>query len=262
MSALAIVFWRVALGAAAIALALVVLRRRSGLRLPGKAPLGLGVLLAIHWGFYFSAIQETSVASAVLITYTAPVFMALLAPRILRERLTRRQGVSLLVSLGGVMAIGLSAGGGQVRTTGVVLALFAAASFALLIVLYKRYAAHLDPVSVVMWESLVAAMVLSPAAASADYSLSLGEVAALLSLGVVLTGGVTVLYVASLRRTPVGTAGVLNYLEPVSAALLAALLIGEELNGAIVVGGLAIVAAGVAVALEQRLEDPVPPLTT
>jgi len=247
LPAMAIVFYRVALAAATIALLVILLRRRELLRLANRAPLALGLLLAVHWSFYFAAIQETSIASAVVVTYVAPVFVALLAPAVLNERVTWVSGAALLASLGGVGLISLGGGAGEVRLFGVALALLAALTFALLLVLFKRYASDLDPVTVVFYESTVAAIFLAPAAVLADYSLDAGQVGALLALGVVLTGVVTVLFVAALRWVPVTTAGVLTYLEPVSAALLAVALLGESLTVPVVLGGVTIVAAGIVV---------------
>lgn len=249
MPAMAIVFFRVLLATVALATGLLLSGRRDLFRLPSRAVLGLGVLLASHWSFYFGAIQETSVASAVVITYAGPILLALLAPVMLREHVPGLVLGALAVSVAGIALITLSGGSGEdaVRPLGVLLALLAAVSYAFLIVLLKKWASEVDPVTVVLYQSLMAAVVLSPAAVLADYSLGGADVAYLLLLGVVLTAGVGVIYVGALRSVPATTAGILAYMEPVSAALLAVLLLGESLTAAVVLGGAAIVAAGVAV---------------
>jgi drug/metabolite transporter (DMT)-like permease len=220
--------------------------------------LSLGVLLALHWVLFFAAINETSVASAVLITYTAPVFMAMLAPVILGERLTRVTIGALAVSLAGTALIALSSGQGgeEVTAHGVGLALAAAVTMALLIVLLKRFGAGTDPVTVVFYESLVATLVLLPFGLFESYDVSGSDAAYLAILGVVLSGVVGVIYVAALRSVAATTAGILAYMEPVSAALLAALLLGEALTVSVVLGGVAIVAAGIALVL--RAPEPAP----
>jgi drug/metabolite transporter (DMT)-like permease len=252
LPAMAIVFYRVALSALAVAGGLLLAGRRDLFRLPARALLGLGVLLAIHWSFYFGAIKETSVASAVLITYAGPIFMAMLAPLMIGEHVPRLTVGALAVSLAGIALITLSGGSGDdaVRPLGVALALLAAVSFALLIVLLKKYATAVDPFTVVLYESVTAATVLSPAAVFGDYSLGGEELGYLLLLGLVLTAATGVLYVAALRFVPATTAGILSYMEPVSAAILAALLLSQSLTPAVVAGGAAIVAAGVAVVLK------------
>ncbi|HVE69484.1 MAG TPA: EamA family transporter [Solirubrobacteraceae bacterium] len=253
LPALAIVFFRVLLSASFIALLLAIARRRDLLRRPPGAVLWLGVLLAIHWGLYFAAIKETSVASAVLITYAAPIFMAMLAPVLIREHVPRSSVAALGVSMAGIAAISLSGGSGgeEVRIVGAVLALGAAITYALLIVFLKRWAANVHPMTLVAWQEGTAAVVLSPALLFTSFGgVSGSDVAYLAILGVALTGLSGVIYVGALKWVPATTAGILAYMEPVSAAVLAALLLDESLTLAIVVGGGAIVAAGVVVALQ------------
>ena len=267
LPALAIVFFRVLLSAGSIALILVAVGRRDLLRPPPRAVIGLGILLAIHWGVYFAAIKETSVASAVLITYAAPIFMAMLAPALIREHVPATSVLALGVSVAGIAAISLSGGSGgeEVRPLGVGLALIAAITYALLIVFLKRWAADVHPMTLVAWQEGTAAVVLSPALAFTSFAGVTGaDVAYLVVLGVVLTGLTGVIYVGALKWVPATTAGILAYMEPVSAAVLAALILGEALTPAIVVGGLAIVGAGVMVALRTpgggagSIEEPVP----
>ncbi len=253
LPAAAIVCVRVALGAATIALLALALRRPGILRLPTKAPLGLGLLVAAQFTLYFAAIQETSVASAVVVTYAAPVFIVALAPAILGERLTAVRVGAVGVSLVGVALIASGSGTGDIRALGVGLAAAAALAFALLLVLFKRFAAELDATTVVFWESAVAAVVLAPFAVSVSYAqVDAEQIAALLVLGIGLSGVVTVLFVAGLRWIPATTGGILTYLEPVSAALLAVLLLNESLTLPIVLGGVAIIGSGIVVLLADR----------
>jgi DME family drug/metabolite transporter len=259
LGALTIVFFRVSLAAIAIAGTLVATGRRELLRPPGRPALALGIVLAVHWSAYFAAIKQTSIASAVLITYAGPALIALLARLILDERVPRRSVVALGVSLAGVAVVSLQGGGNTpVRAAGVALAVLAAISYALLIVGAKRVAATEEPVRMALWQYCVASVLLAPAALTAGYGrLDTADVAYLVILGVALTGLSGVLYLRALRSVPATTAGVLAYMEPVSAAILAALVLGERLTVQTIVGGIAIVAAGVAVALRSPLQPPV-----
>jgi DME family drug/metabolite transporter len=261
LPAMTIVGGRCALSAALIAGALALWGRRDLLRPPPPAVYGLGLMIAAHWSLYFAAIKQTSVASAVLITYAAPIFMALLAPVLIREHVPARSVAALAVSMAGIAAISLAGGSGNeaVRATGVVLAFLAAVTYALIIVLIKRWASDVHPMTFVAWQEATAAIALSPALALASWGALDGrQVAYLLLLGVVLTGVAGVLYVAALRWVPATTAGILAYMEPVSAAVLAAVVLGQHLTVPVILGGLAIVAAGVAVA--AKAPEPAPPV--
>jgi DME family drug/metabolite transporter len=153
--------------------------------------------------------------------------------------------------MAGITAISLAGGtGGEaVRPLGVVLAIFAAITYALIIVLIKRWAADVNPLTFVFWQEVTAATVLLPALALASFDgVGGADVGYLLLLGLLLTGATGVIYVAALRWVPATTAGILAYMEPVSAALLAAAILGQRLTAPVIAGGLAIVAAGLAVA--------------
>ena len=258
MPAMVIVFYRVLFSALAVAAAIAISRRLRLLRAGNRAVLALGVLLAFHWVCYFAAIKETSVASAVLITYAGPIFMAMVAPLLIHERVPPVSLAAIAISLAGIAVITFAGGSGDeaVRPLGVALALAAAVSFAFLIVLLKRYAHEVHPLTVVLYTDGAAALLLFPAALVGDYSLGAAELGYLLLLGVVLTGVAGVVYVAALRWVAATTAGILAYIEPVAAALLAAALLGERLTAAVVVGGAAIVAAGVAVVLRAPEAGP------
>jgi len=124
-------------------------------------------------------------------------------------------------------------------------------------------AADVEPVTIVLYQSLTAAVVLLPAALIADYTLTAAQFGYLALLGVGLTGISGVIYISALRWVPATTAGILSYMEPVSAAVLAAVVLGERLTWGIAVGGAMIVGAGVSVALNSpedamgSVEEPV-----
>jgi len=267
LPALTIVAFRVIFSALAVLALMVVLGRTGALRRPPPVFLLLGALLALHWGLHFSAIKETSIASAVLVTYSGPIFMALIAPRLIGEHVPSATILALAVSVAGIALISLAGGEGDgaVRPLGVALALGAALSMALLIVLLKRWAGDTDPLAQAVFLDVTASVILAPALFWADYGdVSLADMGWLVLLGVVLTGFAGIAYLSALRWVPATSAGILAYMEPVSAALLAAVVLGEALTAPVVLGGLAIVAAGALVvvrtsgAVGGSIEEPVP----
>lgn len=124
--ALAISLWRCGGGAAALlpfagrALA----RRRPRAMAPSAVA---GILLAAHFAAWITALKTTTVAAAVLLVSTAPAFVALGAPVVLRERLPTLGWVGIALAVAGAGAIGAGVEGGDVSTFGNVLALVGAA---------------------------------------------------------------------------------------------------------------------------------------
>jgi drug/metabolite transporter (DMT)-like permease len=76
---------------------------------------------------------------------------------------------------------------------------------------------------------------------------STGELGYLVLLGVVFTAVTGYLYVRLIRKVTAQAMGILAYLEPVSATLLAWLLLGEALTWQTALGGALIIVGGLAV---------------
>jgi drug/metabolite transporter (DMT)-like permease len=71
--------------------------------------LGLaGIFLAFHFASWISSLAYTSVASSVVLVTTTPLWVGLLAPLVLGERLNRWTVVGLALALTGGIVIGLS----------------------------------------------------------------------------------------------------------------------------------------------------------
>jgi len=67
-----------------------------------------GVFLALHFATWITSLEYTTVASSVVLVSTSPLWVALLAPLVLRERLTRPVLVGMLLALTGGVVIALS----------------------------------------------------------------------------------------------------------------------------------------------------------
>jgi len=77
---------------------------RGELRLAALA----GLLLAMHFATWILSLEYTSVASSVVLVTTQPLWVALLAPYLLKERLSPFIVIGLLIALLGTIMIGLN----------------------------------------------------------------------------------------------------------------------------------------------------------
>jgi drug/metabolite transporter (DMT)-like permease len=105
--ALAIAFWRTALGSAATS-GWVALRHRGEVRALDRAQLrliaGAGLLLAAHFATWVPSLRFTTVASSTALVATQPVWAALIARR-RGVRIERAAWVGIAVSLAGVLVL-------------------------------------------------------------------------------------------------------------------------------------------------------------
>ncbi len=67
-----------------------------------------GIFLAFHFAFWITSLQYTSVASSVVLVTTTPLWVALLAPLVLRERIGTAAYIGLALALTGGTVVGLS----------------------------------------------------------------------------------------------------------------------------------------------------------
>ena len=245
MSAPVLVFFRLAFGTASVVAIWAVRGRLKELKLVERRGLVVvaGVILALHWVAFFEAYKRLSVASTILIVYVGPVLIAAAAPFVLAERLQRRTLYALGLSVAGIALIAApsSAPG---NALGYVAAGIAAVLFAAVVLILKKVAPFNPPEAIVVWQLGIAALVVSPALAGASGHQIVRAMPGLLTLGVLHTGLIGILYVAALAKLPAQQVSILVYLEPVTAVLWAWAVLGESPSLATVAGGVSIVAAG------------------
>jgi drug/metabolite transporter (DMT)-like permease len=218
-----------------------------------------GVILACHWVALFAAFQRAPVGTVLLVTYVAPVLVALVAPRLLGERVQPEILVALGVAVvGSVLVLGPGAAGAP--AAGIALALVAAALLAVLIVNAKILSRYHDGVRLAFLQVAVATAVLLPVVAvDNDGWPSLASLGWLVVLGLVHTAAALVVYFQALARIPATSAGVLAYLEPAAGVLFAWWILNEQPSVATIAGGGLIMVAGLLVV--RAGGDAGPPVT-
>jgi drug/metabolite transporter (DMT)-like permease len=205
-----LVFWRLAIAATTVALLLAALRQASSLRLPrlrlATAATGLG--LAAHWLLFFQTIKLASVAVALVLVYTGPVLLALLAPLYLPEVRSRVALGALVPAVAGIALIALVGGeADRPRPLAILCGLGAAATYAMLVIAFKRLAAELPVPALNLWTAVVAAVALSPALVLAGDAMPNGvDVFYVVLLGAGFTGVSWLLYLWLLRRDALAAA--------------------------------------------------------
>jgi DME family drug/metabolite transporter len=260
LSAEALVFYRLILAAATVVAAAVLAKRLDILRvteLPGRVAL-LGVILGAHWLLFFATIKLSSVAVAVLTTYTAPLLLAAVAPLLLPEQRSRVVLLALVPAGAGLAMIALAGEEGtHARPLAIAAGLGAAVTYAGAVVTAKQLTVRLPVPAIQFWNYCVAAAVTAPFLLLGGRLVPQGaEIAYVLLLGIVFTALAGLCFVWLLRRVTTQAISTLGYLEPVSAALLAWAILGQELGWAVLVGGTLIIGAGLVVILYEPAEAP------
>jgi drug/metabolite transporter, DME family len=195
-----------------------------------------GGLLAQFQACYFSAVSLTSVSIATMITIgSLPVFVALATAIGNRRRPGPATTLSMLTAVLGLVLLTWSpegVAGGWRLAAGVGLALASGAGFSTVTVVNRRPVAGLDAFCTTAFGLLAGGVLLVPAALSFGMVLPLRAdvFAVALYLGVVPTGVAYATYFAALRTAGPLLSALSALLEPLTATLLSATLLHEELG--------------------------------
>jgi drug/metabolite transporter (DMT)-like permease len=244
--AVAIAFSRVTVAAVGLGVALALGADAGGRRLYSLRPTRcalIGGVLGVHWLALFAAYRRAPAGTVILIVYLAPVGIALVAPRALGERLTRRTIVALALAVAGSVVLARPA----VRAAGaagLLLAGFTAASFVVLVVVSKPLADAYGGLRLALIEMIGASVTLLPFALTTEWGPARWSWLLLVVLGLVHTALGVGLYLGALARVPATHVGIMGYLEPVGVVVVAWLFLDESLSWATIAGGALIVAAG------------------
>ncbi len=208
-----------------------------------------GVALCADWVFFFEAYKRTTIATATLSYYLAPTFLIVASVIFLREKLTVLKVVCVVVSLFGMVLVSGVLGApvdSWQSLAGIGFGIAAAVSYASLTMMNK-FLKGMSGMEVTLAQLGIASILLLPyTLLTQDFgSISMGwqAVGALLVLGVVHTGFAFWMYFSSLQTLSAQTVAVFSYIDPVTAILLSALFLQEQMDPAQILGAVLILGA-------------------
>lgn len=222
--------------------------------------IGTGVCsLAVFNWCYFTAIETTSIAVAVVLLYTAPAFVMLFSVALFGEMINARKIAALAMTLAGcVCAAGIICGGElRVSPFGFAAGIGSGAGYALYSI-FGRYAIRrgYSPITISEYTflfALAATLPLSRIWEAAPAFAAPGALAGALAISLGSTVLPYVLYTKGLEGLDTGTAAMIATVEPAGAALLSAAIYGESLFGLKGAGVLLMIGAVLMLNMRPRL---------
>jgi len=222
----------------------------------------VGFVVALELIFYFASIRMANVTVAVSLEYMAPVFVALLAPLVLRTRRQAIDMVAVAVAVGGMALLvlpGVLLGEGRTSIPGIVFGLLAGLMFATAMMLIKSMGTEVRGSTFALFFCLGSVVLLTPLAVweavTTGYQLTWTDTWIVLVSGFIYTALCFSLFTDGIRYVRVEHAGILGYIEPVTSPLWAFLLIGEKPPLTTFAGGALIVLAGILVIVFGRSDS-------
>ncbi|WP_070638700.1 DMT family transporter [Olsenella sp. HMSC062G07] len=208
-----------------------------------------GAALGVGWIFLFGAYRLVGVGVATLTYYCGPVIVMALSPLLCGERLTCVKVACLSSVAVGAALVVLRGAGPAPDVAGLALGAGSAVMYAAMVLFAKRapHVGGMESAAIQLVASCVAVTTWAALTGTLPTPSSLvgPSLPALLVLSVVNTGVGCYLYFSSLGALSVQRVAVCGYLEPLSAVLLSALLLGETLTPLCLLGGLLIIGGAV-----------------
>ena len=231
----------VAGGRGIIAAVFLVLVRGRALRFTWS-PLQLGAAVAYAGCtvLFAAANKLTTAANAILLQYTAPVWIALFGAWLLGERSTRADWLTIVAALAG-MGLFLYDGLQLNNLTGILLAIASGVCFAAMIILLRKQKDG-SPLESIILGNVLGFLIGLPAICSAP-PLSRSSLVALLLLGVVQLGIPYLLYSRAIKHVTALEAVLLPVIEPILNPVWVMLFVGEVPTRLAFLGGLIVLGA-------------------
>jgi drug/metabolite transporter (DMT)-like permease len=199
---------------------------------------------------YFYALSQIKLAEAVMLNFTSPLFIPLIAWLWLREALTRRMMLAALVGFAGVALI--KRPGFETVSTGAMVALLSAVFASAALVSVRKLSAT-EPVTRIVFYFTVGTTVLTALPLPWCWSMPAArQWLPLMTTGVCATIAQFLLS-KGYSLAPAGVAATFQYITVPAAALLGWLVWGERLDWFAAGGGVLVVAAGIVASLPARL---------
>lgn len=217
-----------------------------------------GAAIGFNWIFLFEAYNYTSVATATLCYYLAPILVILASPIVLKEKLTGKKAICAAVALFGMVLVsGVTETGfdGISELKGVLFGIAAAVLYASVILMNQKITS-IGAYDKTISQLAVASIVLLPYVLLTEdlrtYSFTALPLVLLGVAGVVHTGIAYWLYFGTMGNLKAQTVALYSYLDPILAILLSMLVLKEPMTVSAGIG--AVMILGAAFVSEQETE--------
>lgn len=201
--------------------------------LPWGGLIGAGAAMAAYNFFFFQGVSLAGVGLGTALTIgSAPIWVTLFDIARWRRYPSVAKVLAQGLAIAGAVVLALGGSLGQTSILGIVLALGAGASYATYSLVTSAMPKDISSLRIATFTFSIAALLMAPLflwvpIAWAGSAEALGL---LIALGAIATGGAYVLYTWGLRVVPAASAVTLALAEPLTAWILATVIVGEEVT--------------------------------
>ncbi len=206
-----------------------------------------GAFIGFNWIFLFESYNYTSIATATLCYYMAPIFVMIISPFLAKEKHTMKSMICIVTAFIGMLLISgiFTASRGSNDLKGIIYGLLAALLYASVILL-NQHLKDLDANIKTILQLASASVVLLPYVVFTGIDISsftLITCLMILIVGIIHTGIAYTLYFASMKSLPLQSIALFSYIDPLLAIALSAGFLHEAISIYEIIGAVLILGA-------------------
>lgn len=261
-----ILFYRLFFGFLTIVFYLALTGRYSEVRLGKKKGnlLVQGSFIAITMFSFLVAVKNTSVSIAILLQYTAPVYVTLLAPLVLKEKIGPWSMFALLLAVFGVVQVVRPEAGfsgielNSAYVTGVVFGMLAGITYGASIINIRYLKNEYSSISLAFWGLAISTLLSAPWAFEVSLETLRENLPILFLFGFLSMGIAELLCVDGLSRLAAQTGSILALTEPVAGIFFDYTILDVPFRLSTVLGCVLILSSAVLVSFDNTPVVPIP----
>jgi len=247
MSTQAIIFYRVSFAFIIFLIVLLISGNLKIIKLREKRfyLFLFGILQVATMFTYFISIINASVSIAVLLLSTAPVYITIFSPLLLKEKTKKRELIALVLSILGILLI-VDPGKLDFKpfSIGIIAGVASGIFYAFQIMTSKYASTTYSGYAQAFWSFVIATVILLPVGIEPIEVIS-NNFFYLIILAIFPTILAVSLYFNGLKKVKAQSASILGFIEPLSAVFFAVLILHEHISTLEMIGG-ALILAGAA----------------
>lgn len=222
---------------------------------------GTGICSMVFFNFcYFGCMQRMTLAIAAALLYTAPAFVAIFAVIVLKEKITIRHGIAIVIAvLGCAMVSGIFQEGVMIDWIGFMLGIGAGIGYALYSIFGKLAIQRgYSDITITFYTFTIAAVGTCWSLSTVDYAkLSVKPQDSLYIVGLIVCSTILayIFYTKGLEQVSAGYASILSSLEPVVAALISFAVYKEDMMPDVAIGIVLILGSAVLASIKSQTSD-------
>lgn len=258
-----VIFYRLLFGLIFIFIFLLATGRLGELK-PGKRKSRLllqGIFVVVNMFFYFLCVKETCFSVAILLEYTAPIYVMLASPFILKEKVGKESIAALFLAIAGVYFVIRPEGGfGSIgfsgsHMIGIASGLFAGMLLAVIIMNVRVLKRDHSEFAIAFWGTAISCLLMLPFAFKTPFYSLAPNLSTLAVFGIVSVGIGGMLTTIGYANLQSQTGSLLALIEPVAGVFFDLVFLGVALSAGTLAGCILVLAAAVIVSYNGSPES-------